>query len=128
MRVELIFFLIGAIILVGFIARILFERTRIPDVLSDTFAIVALLTLMGLAEAPHSWMASGLSQLARSFGIAAVVALATSVIWLLVLEYTKRRPLSYLLTFAVIILTNLIMAGGLLMCRNTGTSHGGATP
>jgi len=33
MRVERIFFLIGTIILVGFIARILFERTRIPDVL-----------------------------------------------------------------------------------------------
>ena len=84
------------------------EETRtlvaLESAFSDTFAIVALLTLMGLAEAPHHWMASGLSQLARSFGIAAVVALATSVIWLLVLEYTKRRPLSYLLTFAVIIL------------------------
>ena len=33
MRVELIFFLIGTIIFVGFIARILFERTRIPVVL-----------------------------------------------------------------------------------------------
>ena len=32
------------------------------------------------------------------------MALITSVVWLLVLEYTKRRPLSYLLTFAVIIL------------------------
>jgi cell volume regulation protein A len=84
------------------------EETRtllsLEATFSDTFAIVALVTVIGLAEPQDGWLVSGLIGLARSFGIAAGVALAVSIVWLLVLEYTKRKPLSYLLTFAAIIL------------------------
>ncbi len=71
---------------------------------SDTFAIVALLSVIGLAQAPGNIVGMGLAHVGRSFGVAAIIALIVSVGWLLVLEYTKDRPLSYLLTFAVLIL------------------------
>lgn len=84
------------------------EETRtlidLDAAFSDTFAIVALLVFMDLAQAGGNVIGSGLAHLLGSFGIAAAIALVISVAWLLVLEYTKRRPLSYLLTFAVIVL------------------------
>jgi potassium/hydrogen antiporter len=71
---------------------------------SDTFAIVALFTVLGLSEAHEGWMAHGFLHLGRSLAVAAGTALALSLIWLIVLAYTKDRPLSYLITFAVILL------------------------
>lgn len=83
---------------------------------SDTFAIVALLSVISLAEVPGNIFSQGLIHLVRSFGIATVSALALSICWLLVLEYTKDKPLSYLLTFAGIILLYALVE----MCKGSG--------
>ena len=71
---------------------------------SDTVAIVVLLSVIGFAQAHGNVLGDGVVHVVRSFGAAAAVALIISAAWLLVLEYTKDRPLSYLLTFAVIVL------------------------
>lgn len=71
---------------------------------SDTFAIVSLVALLEIIKTQGNWLLSGLTHLGISFGIAAFSAFVISLAWLLVLEYTKDRPLSYLITFAVLIL------------------------
>jgi cell volume regulation protein A len=73
-------------------------------VLSDTLGAVAVFALVNIAQVGLHHPAMLAHHLGRSVVIGAAGAIGIGIIWLNVLDLTRDRPLSYLLTFAVLLL------------------------
>lgn len=73
-------------------------------VLSDTLGAVAVFALVDVALSGLHHPALILRHLGLSVAIGAVGAIGVGIVWLNVLDLTRERPLSYLLTFAVLLL------------------------
>lgn len=73
-------------------------------VFSDTIAIVVLVALINLDLGAESESITPLRHFFKTFGVSLAVALPVGLIWLNILEWTKARPLSYLWTFALLVL------------------------
>jgi len=90
------------------------QRSRAPEsikalaamesVFSDTIAIVAMVALVNIEIGLEVSATTPVRQLLVPVGIALAVAFPVGLLWLNILEWTKARPLSYLWTFALLVL------------------------
>jgi len=104
------------------------QRSRAPkeikalvmmeSVLSDTLAIVVLVALLDLELGLVMNASTPLQRFAHDIMVALAVALPVGLLWLNILEWTKGRGLSYLWTFALLVLVyawvNTLHASGAL--------------
>lgn len=91
------------------------QRSRAPEnvralltiesVFSDTIAVVAMTALLDVEVGLELVSTTPLRELMMDVVIGMVGAVIVGIIWLNVLEWTKIRPLSYLWTFAILVLT-----------------------
>jgi len=81
--------------------------TMLESVFSDTLAIVVLFTLLDLEMAvggSSGPRATVYGRLYDSVTVALAIGMPVGLLWLNVLQWTRDRPLSYLWTFAVLML------------------------
>lgn len=74
------------------------------SVLSDTLAIVVLVGLMDLVQGTVMSATTPFEHLSLDIGAAIIISLPVGLLWLNILEWTKKRQLSYLWTFAMLVL------------------------
>ncbi len=77
----------------------------IESVFSDTIAVVVMTALLDVEVGLELVSTTPLRELFLDVAIGMVSAVVVGIIWLNVLEWTKVRPLSYLWTFAILVLT-----------------------